>query len=126
MIRRFFRWLFRLPAQALARYPDLSNLDWHYDDCELGGENFILGQTGCWCEHRGPTSHYGGGLKPGWHRESCPNTGKPWEVTWDHDEWWQRPPCECRHMDTGIFVLTLQDGTVHGPAPGPKPSGFDK
>jgi hypothetical protein len=95
--------------------------NWHYDDCPLQG----TWNEGCWCEHRGPFSHYGGGLKPGWHREQCPRVGIAWIVTWKPNEWWKLPPCECRDKkEWGQFILTLQDGTIHGPAPGPKPAGW--
>ena len=94
----------------------------HYDDCE--GED----DPTCWCEHRGPGSHYGGGIKPGWHREGCPMVGVPWTVTWDawsdDNSYWHQPKCKCQNLrGMGNMILTLQSGEVHGPAPSPKPTG---
>lgn len=90
----------------------------HYDDCPLGP-----GWSGCWCEHRNSTSHYGGGTKPGWHREFCPKTGLAWISL---DKWYEQPKCECeKQHDLGIFILTFSDGKVHGPAPSPLPKEED-
>jgi hypothetical protein len=100
----------------------------HYKDCHDYGNGGFLNDTGCWCEHRGAGSHYGGGIKPGWHREDCPRVGIAWIVTWNSsgdNQWWQQPKCECQLLGTGKYVLTLQDGTIHGPPPSPMPGEED-
>lgn len=107
------------PGGALTR--KWSPGDWHYDDCPLKG----TWNEGCWCEHRGPVSHYGGGILPGWHREKCPKVGMPW-IAPAPDTWWKLPRCECQeHPDWGQYILTFQDGTIHGPAPRPLPRDED-
>lgn len=97
----------------------------HYEDCHDYGKG-ILRETGCWCQHRGASSHYGGSIGPGWHREKCPKVGLAWIVTWNStdNQWWEQPKCECQaERDWGGYILTLKDGTVHGPPPGPIPPG---
>jgi hypothetical protein len=102
----------------------------HFKDCHDYGNGGPLNDTGCWCEHRSAHSHYGGGVKPGWHREDCPRVGVAWIVTWNSsgpNQWWEQPKCECQMLGTGPYVLTLQSGAVHGPAPSPMPGeGDDK
>lgn len=105
---------------------DWKKFNWHYDDCELEP-----GWEGCWCEHRGASSHYGGGIKPGWHRESCPMVGIAWIMPPDPkdgmelNEYWKRGPCDCQRNGYGQYILTFKNGTVHGPAPSPMPREED-
>jgi hypothetical protein len=42
-----------------------------------------------------------------------------------HNQWHQQPKCECQETGYGPYILTLQDGTVHGPAPSPLPKDED-
>jgi hypothetical protein len=103
-----------IPAEKLSSFTG-----YHYDDCELGGRTDI---EGCWCEHRGAASHYSGCIKPGWHREDCPRVG----IAYLPDiKWYNKDPCECQQFGEGKYILTLQDGTVHGPAPSPMPKRED-
>jgi len=103
-----------------------TKMETHYKDCHDYGNGGFLNDTGCWCEHRGPRSHYGSSINPGWHREDCPRVGVAWIVTWSStgpNQWRDQPKCECQLLGTGPYILTLQNGTVHGPAPAPMLGG---
>ena len=106
--------LFRLSKGNPVKFnPD----HYHYKDCELYGQG-PLGDSGCWCEHRGPRNHYSGCVSSGWHRESCSMVGVAW-VAGNPNKPVKRERCECQESGTGQYILTLQNGTVHGPAPAP-------